>query len=363
MTPPNLQWVDARSYCFSLGGDLALFASQIDFASVLQSLDSSIPPLTDASVAIPTWFKWYSWNGEQRTPQHFQQNTDGFQCNVYNYQNEIGLNLFSRCNFGRRTKKVRGLCVLPPILPSDNFEYETETAKCPAKCISGYNEEFCWEKTAIDTEAIKNCPDSFNGEARWKCGINGQWMTPSPNLRYRIFRSPRVGYSVIVNSYNITVFFCPSGLSNCTNPLVGTSINNTNEALNNNADPSLSLISLSEAIKETEIASGNIAQLDETVKLAIAKQRELLNSTDATESQDQSSHNFTYSILGLKDILLDNNKAFWGLDSITREEAVDHVQNNIDETLFLLAQNLIEGSNYSNGDFPNLGTSKCILIF
>ena len=144
---------------------------------------------------------------------------------------------------------------------------------------------------------------------------------------------------------------------------MGTSINNTNEALNNNADPSLSLISLSEAIKETEIASGNIAQLDETIKLAIAKQRELLNSTDATESQDQSSHNFTYSILGLKDILLDNNKAFWGLDSITREEAVDHVQNNIDETLFLLAQNLIEGSNYSNGDFPNLGTSKCILFF
>ena len=147
----------------------------------------------------------------------------------------------------------------------------------------------------------------------------------------------------------------PSGLSNCTNPLVGTSINNTNEALNNNADPSLSLISLSEAIKETEIASGNIAQLDETVKLAIAKQRELLNSTDATESQDQSSHNFTYSILGLKDILLDNNKAFWGLDSITREEAVDHVQNNIDETLFLLAQNLIIGTIYRNENVTNLG--------
>ena len=161
---------------------MALFTNQTDFASVLQNLDSSIPPLTNASVAIPTWFKWYSWNGEQRMPQHFLQFTDGFQCNVYDYQSGIGPNPLARCYAGRRTKKARGLCVLPPISPLDNFEYKNVT--CSARCIPGYNETYCWNDTAIDTERIKDCPDPFSGEARWKCGINGQWATPSPDLRY-----------------------------------------------------------------------------------------------------------------------------------------------------------------------------------
>ena len=146
----------------------------------------------------------------------------------------------------------------------------------------------------------------------------------------------------------------PSGLSNCTNPLVGTSINNTNEALNNNADPSLSLISLSEAIKETEIASGNIAQLDETVKLAIEKQRIWLVNFTEEGLQDQCSRNFTDAVLNLTNILLSNDKAFWGLYSIFREEAVDSIQNNIDVTLYLLAQNLFIGSIYRNENFTNL---------
>ena len=193
-----MEWIDTRSYCLSLGGDLALYTSQIDFASILQSLDSSLPPLTEASVAIPTWFKWYSWRGEQRSPQHFMQITDGFQCNVYGYQNDTEPNPLARCNFGRRTKKARGLCVLPPILPSDNFDYEPGTVKCPKICIDGY----CWEEN-VDTEAIKNCTAPFVGTARWKCGLNGQWMTPSPDLRYFYLKE----FGVHRNSYSNTVYF------------------------------------------------------------------------------------------------------------------------------------------------------------
>ena len=203
-----MEWIDTRSYCLSLGGDLALYTSQIDFASILQSLDSSIPPLTDASVAIPTWFKWYSWDDDQRAPQHFMQITDGFQCNVYDYQYEMEPNPSVRCNFGRRTKKARGLCVLPPIFTSDNFDYESETVvKCPKVCIVGYN-DYCWEETEIDTELIKDCPDTFSGTAHWKCGINGQWMTPSPDLRYfYISKTSIFKEGVHRNNYSITLYF------------------------------------------------------------------------------------------------------------------------------------------------------------
>ena len=133
-----------------------------------------------------------------------------------------------------------------------------------------------------------------------------------------------------------------------------TSINKANEVLMNDEDPTMALITLSDDIDETELASGNIAQLDETVKLAIDKQRKWLNSTEEG-SQDQSSRNFTNAVLNLTNILLGNDNAFWGLDSILREEAVDSIQKNIDETLFLLAQNLIIGTIYRNENFTNLG--------
>ena len=133
-----------------------------------------------------------------------------------------------------------------------------------------------------------------------------------------------------------------------------TSINKANEVLMNDEDPTMALITLSDDIDETELASGNIAQLDETVKLAIDKQRKWLNSTEEI-SQDQSSRNFTNAVLNLTNILLGNDNAFWGLDSILREEAVDSIQKNIDETLFLLAQNLIIGTIYRNENVTNLG--------
>ena len=132
------------------------------------------------------------------------------------------------------------------------------------------------------------------------------------------------------------------------------SINKANEVLKNDEDPTIALSTLSGDIDETELASGNIAQLDETVKLAIDKQRKWLNSTEEG-SQDQSSRNFTNAVLNLTNILLGNDNAFWGLDSILREEAVDSIQKNIDETLFLLAQNLIIGTIYRNENFTNLG--------
>ncbi len=133
-------------------------------------------------------------------------------------------------------------------------------------------------------------------------------------------------------------------------------VNKAREDLDNNKDPSQSLNNLSDAIRETELASGNIAQLDETIQYAITKQKELMKSKSA-ESQDQSSRNFTDSILDLNNILLASEKAFWGLESIPREQAIDHVQQNVDQTLFLLAENLLGGV-YRNGDFQNLGKIK-----
>jgi hypothetical protein len=181
MTPMNLEWKAARSHCLQLGGDLAHFTNYADFASILRRLDNTIPTNLTSLTAIPTWFKFFTWTGEQRTPQHFLQYTDGFQCDVYNLQRDVGANPHSRCKFGARLKKIRGLCVLPPILPSENFNYEK--LSCPVKCdVSGYT-GYCWEAEA-DTKVSTNCPNGLSGFATWTCGIDGKWTTPSPDQRY-----------------------------------------------------------------------------------------------------------------------------------------------------------------------------------
>ena len=133
-----------------------------------------------------------------------------------------------------------------------------------------------------------------------------------------------------------------------------TSVNQANDELKKNIDPTIALNTLSYAIIEETLASGNIAQLDETVKLAIEKQRIWLVNFTEEGLQDQCSRNFTDAVLNLTNILLSNDKAFWGLYSIFREEAVDSIQNNIDVTLYLLAQNLFIGSIYRNENFTNL---------
>jgi hypothetical protein len=161
---------------------LAHFTNEKSFASILRKLDNLIPPNITISKAIPIWFKWYTWIDEQRTPQHFLQYTNGFQCSVYDFLPNEGINPLAECITGTRSKKVRGLCVLPPKLSSDNFDYVQ--LSCPAKCgVSGYS-DYCWAEAEADTKVSQSCPTGLIGTATWKCGVNGQWITSSPDLRY-----------------------------------------------------------------------------------------------------------------------------------------------------------------------------------
>ncbi|KAI9565576.1 hypothetical protein GHT06_009368 [Daphnia sinensis] len=325
LTPVNLEWQDARSYCLKLGGDLAHFTSKINFASILRRLDSSIPSYITPSTAIPVWFKWYIWTGEQRTPQHYMEYTSAFQCAIYDYVlPDDGINPQADCYIGTKTKKVRGLCVLPPSLPSENFEYKP--LFCPARCgVAGYPPDFCWEETLANTLVIKNCPPNFKGEASWICGPDGQWASPNPNL------------------------------SKCSNPVVEDSINQANNEIVNGTNPSESLNSLTNVVEANEIASGNIVQLQQTVVLAIGRQSELIAEDPDPVSREATTKNFTNSVVDLSDVMMNSTAAFWGLEINARAEAINQIQTSVDDTLFLLADNLLDNIYvYSGSSSQNL---------
>jgi hypothetical protein len=161
------------------------------------------------------------------------------------------------------------------------------------------------------------------------------------------------------------VFFSDS---NCTNPVVDNSINEANNNLENGEDPGVTLNRLTNDVKENDnVASGNIVRLDQTIKLAIEKQTSLINATDDPSLKDQSSKNFTISVIDLSDVVMANSNAFWGLDWTARSEAIDQVQNNVDDTLYLLAENLLDTVfNYSAinlGRFQNIGNIKTLKFF
>ncbi|XP_057372837.1 adhesion G protein-coupled receptor L3-like isoform X2 [Daphnia carinata] len=325
LTPVNLEWQDARSYCLQLGGDLAHFTSLINFASILRRLDNSIPSNITASSAIPIWFKWYIWTGEQRTPQHYMEYTSAFQCAVYDFVLPAdGINPQADCFIGTKTRKVRGLCVLSPSVASENFEYEQ--LFCPATCgVTGYPPDFCWEETLADTQVIKNCPSNYKGEASWFCGPDGQWATPSPNL------------------------------SNCSNPIVEDSINQANNEITNGDNPSGALKSLTSVVETNEIASGNIIQIQQTVVLAIDKQNTLIANDPDPVSRDATTKNFTNSVVDLSDVVMNSTLAFWGLEINDRAEAVNQIQTSVDDTLLLLAENLLDDIYlYTGGSSQNL---------
>lgn len=325
LTPTNLGWQNARSYCLQLGGDLAHFTIQIDFASILRRLDNSIPSNITASTAIPIWFKWYIWTGEQRTPQHFMEYTNAFQCAVYDFLlPDDGINPQADCYTGTKTKKVRGLCVLSPSFPSENFEYEQ--LFCPARCgVAGYPPDFCWEETIADTQVIKNCPSNFKGEASWICGSDGQWVSSSPDL------------------------------SKCSNPVVEDSINQANNEIVNGDNPSSSLNSLTSVVKTNELASGNVIQLQQTVVLAINRQSELIAEDPDPVSRDATSKNFTNSVIDLNDVMMNSTSSFWGLEIDARTEVINQIQTNVDDTLVLLAKNLLDNIYlYMGGSSQNL---------
>ena len=112
---------------------------------------------------------------------------------------------------------------------------------------------------------------------------------------------------------------------------------------------------LTNVFKENELASGDIVQLDQTIQLAIDIQADLM-SIDNTDSnsRDSSSKVFAKSMIDLYDVVLLNKRAYWGLEWILRSESIDQVQKNVDDTLFLLAENLLDGIYQNYGPFLNI---------
>ena len=130
--------------------------------------------------------------------------------------------------------------------------------------------------------------------------------------------------------------------SKCINPLIEEAINTAHTKISNDGDPSSTLANLAIAIEKDDFASGNIIQLDQTIKLAIAKQAEMLDSDDDIESRNAISKNFTNSVIELNDLVLGSDAAFSNFSVNERYEAIDNVQKNVDETVRLLAKHLAD---------------------
>ena len=111
--------------------------------------------------------------------------------------------------------------------------------------------------------------------------------------------------------------------------------------------PSTSLTYLSGAIANGVLAAGDIIQIEEMLKLAISKHAEILENNVDDKSRESVSLEFTTSLIELIDKALDSSPAFFGLPLINRREIIDTIQNKVDATLRLLADNLM-GENYRN---------------
>lgn len=123
-------------------------------------------------------------------------------------------------------------------------------------------------------------------------------------------------------------------------------IGQANQDLVNGVDPSQSLGKLTASIAASELASGDLTPLDETVRLAISIQNQSIAWSTMAAWREASSKNFTAAVTDLNDFILASNRAFWGLESISRDEAINHIQINMDDTLFLLADNLNNDAKY-----------------
>jgi hypothetical protein len=131
------------------------------------------------------WFKWYTWDGEQRVVQKFDEVVDSFLCEVR--ENSVianGKNPLSQCFSGIRIPWVTGLCVLPPENIGGNFIYES--TQCTERCVDIFSNGTCynWTETAnANTVAYQQCPTGYDGIASWLCNSGNQWDTFYPDLR------------------------------------------------------------------------------------------------------------------------------------------------------------------------------------
>lgn len=120
--------------------------------------------------------------------------------------------------------------------------------------------------------------------------------------------------------------------------------------MNIGTDPAEALANLGKDISSTTLASGNLGALDNTMKLAISKQEELLANITNPNVRESSSKNFTASITDLSDVIMSNSDAFWGLDVDERLSNIDNVQKNIDISLSIMAINLVNNPTYQLTD-------------
>lgn len=149
------------------------------------------------------------------------------------------------------------------------------------------------------------------------------------------------------------------GFSNCTNPIVEDAISQANDDIMNGNDPGGSLNSLTSVVDENELASGNIIQLQDTVVLAIERQSQLIAEDPDPISRDLKSKNFTKSVVDLSDVMMTSTEAFWGLETIARDEAINRIQTSVNDTLFLLAENFLdEIYQYMESSYQTLGKHR-----
>ena len=112
--------------------------------------------------------------------------------------------------------------------------------------------------------------------------------------------------------------------------------------MRNGEDPSASIKSLTHAVNKKDLVASSITQVEQAVRLAISKQKERLTLNSDPRLRDVNSRNFTSYVVDLVDVILANDKAFWGLQPEMRRDAIDRVQKNIDDTLHLLTTNLVD---------------------
>ena len=185
MTPRRENWITTRRYCLDQGGDLARFTDTIDFWSILDRLNAEI--ITGRESA-PIWFKWYSWDDEQRMVQDFTEYLNSFMCDVVNPNSNSanGKNPLSRCSARDPQRWVAGLCVLPPMQENAKINYQPDLTSCTNRSVDLFKNGTCYDWNATvpsNTLARQSCPDCYNGEATWYCLPNDQWETINPDLR------------------------------------------------------------------------------------------------------------------------------------------------------------------------------------
>ena len=179
LPPRGLSWSATRRYCLDQGGDLARYTDTTDFASILKSLGVKIADGESAK----TWFKWYTWDDEQRSVQNFGEYEFDFQCDVSN-RNLGGINPLSKCSGGTTLPQVAGLCILPPKQENTNIAYET--TQCTYRCVDLLKNGTCYDwytNAEANTLATQPCPTGYVGNATWFCLPNNQWETINPDLR------------------------------------------------------------------------------------------------------------------------------------------------------------------------------------